>query len=247
MDPATDIAAGARSILDAATAAFAQGGFDSVSIADIARAAGVSKANVFHHFKSKEALHQEVLRLACTDHAEFAEGLLARDALSSADKLRALVAYDFEDGYAKPRDTHLVIREVMNTGCCTGRDLVEPFFVRNFDAIVAVIRQGQTRGEFRADVDAPTAALMMGGTFVMFFQNRHQLRRLLGMSRQPTPAECAERVSAALLGGVLAPVPAAAVRAGTVAQPKATARAAAPSNPKPTAARPPLTRKSKTS
>ena len=205
MEHPSDLAAGARSILDAATAAFAQGGFDSVSIADIARAAGVSKANVFHHFKSKEALHQEVLRLACTDHAEFAEDLLARDDLSSAAKLRALVAYDFEDAYAKPRDTHLIIREVMNTGCCTGRDLVEPFFMRNFDAIVAVIRQGQARGEFRADLDAPTVALTMGGSFVMFFQNRHQLGRLLGTGCCPTPADCAERVSAALLGGVLAP------------------------------------------
>lgn len=202
MDPASDIAAGARSILEAATAAFAQGGFDSVSMADIAKAAGVSKANIFHHFKSKEALHQAVLRLACTDHAEFAEGLLARDDLSSADKVRALVAYDFEDGYAKPRDTHLVIREVMNTGCCTGRDLVEPFFVRNFDAIVAVIRQGQTRGEFRSELDAPTVALAMGGTFVMFFQNRRQLSRLLGLKRCPTPAECAQRVSDLLLDGL---------------------------------------------
>lgn len=228
MERPSDIAAGARSILDAATDAFARGGFDSVSMADIAKAAGVSKANIFHHFKSKEALHQEVLRLACTDHAEFAEGLLGRDDLSSADKLRALVAYDFEDAYAKPRDTHLVIREVMNTGCCTGRDLVEPFFMRNFDAIVAVIRQGQRRGEFRADVDAPTLALTMGGTFVMFFQNRHQLTRLLGMARCPTPSECAERVSRTLLGGVLASAPArpaATAKSGT--KPAASTRTSA--------------------
>lgn len=204
MEPSPDIAAGARSILDAATEAFAQGGFDSVSMADIAKAAGVSKANIFHHFKSKEALHQEVLRLACADHAEFAEGLLARDDQPSIDKLRALIRYDFEDAYAKPRDTHLIIREVMNTGCCTGRDLVEPFFKRNFDAIVAVIRQGQARGEFRTDIDAPTIALMMGGSFVMFFQNRHQLGRFLGLDRCPSPTECADRVCAVLLGGVAA-------------------------------------------
>ena len=47
----------AQTILLAARRLFAERGFDGVSINDVAAAAGVSKANVFHHFGSKPKLH----------------------------------------------------------------------------------------------------------------------------------------------------------------------------------------------
>lgn len=40
---------------------FARRGIDGVSIADLAEAAGVSKSNVLHHFRSKEALYGAAL------------------------------------------------------------------------------------------------------------------------------------------------------------------------------------------
>ncbi len=205
MTPPSDLpSSGARAILDAATLGFARAVFDSVSIADIAAQAGVSKANIFHHFKSKEALHQEVLREACKGHAEFAEALLARSDLSSVDKLRALIHFDFTDAFGNELRTHLVVREVLNTGCCTGRDLIEPVFMRNFMAVVGIIRQGQARGEFSADIDASTTALMMGGTLMFFFQNRHTLDSFPGLGNGLTPEHYADMVCRTVLGGVVA-------------------------------------------
>jgi len=52
---------GARRILDVASRLFAEAGFEGVSIARIAREAGVGKATIFHHFPSKEALHKAAL------------------------------------------------------------------------------------------------------------------------------------------------------------------------------------------
>jgi len=65
--PETDSASspGAQSILEVAEQLFADSGFDSVSISDIAQRADVSKANIFHHFKSKEGLYLAVLKSAC--------------------------------------------------------------------------------------------------------------------------------------------------------------------------------------
>ena len=52
-------------IFCAAERLFAERGFDSVSINDVAREAGVCKANVFHHFASKQALYETVLTRSC--------------------------------------------------------------------------------------------------------------------------------------------------------------------------------------
>jgi AcrR family transcriptional regulator len=48
-------------ILGAALAVFGEHGYHSSSIDDIARAAGISKALIYEHFESKEALHLSLL------------------------------------------------------------------------------------------------------------------------------------------------------------------------------------------
>ena len=52
-------------ILAAATAAFAESGYDRATIRDIAARAGVDPALVIHYFGSKDALFAEVLQLPC--------------------------------------------------------------------------------------------------------------------------------------------------------------------------------------
>ncbi len=51
-------------IVDAATVAFAGGGYNATSMADIARACGVSHLIVYRHFESKECLYETVLERA---------------------------------------------------------------------------------------------------------------------------------------------------------------------------------------
>src|SRR4030065_1687382 len=62
-------------ILATAESLFAEHGFDAVSMNAIAEAAGVSKANVFHHFISKNDLYLAVLRNACRDSAQHLDDL----------------------------------------------------------------------------------------------------------------------------------------------------------------------------
>jgi AcrR family transcriptional regulator len=53
-----------RAIVDAATSAFATGGYAATSMADIASASGVSHLIVYRHFESKERLYAAVLERA---------------------------------------------------------------------------------------------------------------------------------------------------------------------------------------
>ena len=48
-------------VFDSAATRFAKGGFDGVSVDDIARDAGVNKAMIYYHFADKLALYRAVL------------------------------------------------------------------------------------------------------------------------------------------------------------------------------------------
>lgn len=75
-------------ILAEALPLFSAGGFCGTSLAEIGRAAGVTKATVLHHFASKEALFVEVLRRRdAGDSTSAATGASSRDA--AGEDLRA--------------------------------------------------------------------------------------------------------------------------------------------------------------
>lgn len=64
-------------IIDAATELFADGGFDGVSVQEIADKAGTHKTTVLYHFDTKEALHEAVLEKALGRVAEIQREFLA--------------------------------------------------------------------------------------------------------------------------------------------------------------------------
>ncbi len=54
-----------NTIIDAALAAFSANGYKKTSISDIAAAAGISKAMVFHYFGTKKELYLYLINLCC--------------------------------------------------------------------------------------------------------------------------------------------------------------------------------------
>jgi len=60
--PASDTSPKRRQVLDAATDLFLAQGYGAVSMDAVARAAGVSKATLYAHFASKEALFATIMR-----------------------------------------------------------------------------------------------------------------------------------------------------------------------------------------
>lgn len=199
---------GARNILESAAALFARDGYEPVSIAQIALHAGVSKANIFHHYESKEALFMAVMREASTEHAEWAEALLDEPG-SSADKLKRLVRFEMQNMFANDQRTRLILREVVDHGPCIGRQVAQQAFHRNFSAVVALFEQGKTRGEFRADLDSASAALTFRGALCLYFQCGETLRQFDEARHLDSASDFADRVCDIVLRGVV-PDPSAA-------------------------------------
>ena len=98
-------------ILGAAERLFAERGFDSVSISDVAREAGVCKANVFHHFAGKQALYEAVLAGSCARLGDEMERMLAADA-GAAEQIPHFLHWYRRYLREHPATARLLLREL---------------------------------------------------------------------------------------------------------------------------------------
>lgn len=196
-------AAGRGDILAAATDLFAESGYDAVSIQAIARRAGTSKANVFHHFGSKELLYLEVMRTACGGFATATELVHGVD----ADHARRVVEFlrgDMEQMREDPDRAHLILREVLESGPGRGQALATDVFDEHFRLVVGLFREGQEAGVFADDIVPEAAAVMMIAASVFVFQSRHVLRYLPDVDFVDDPEGYAELAGRILLDGLRA-------------------------------------------
>lgn len=197
-------APGRTEILTAAIDLFAELGFDGASINAIAARAGASKANVFHHFGSKEALYLETLRAACS---AFEPGL---EALADADRgfgerLRRFVHEDVVQLFSDPDRSRLILREVLESSPSRGRELATEVFDEHFARVVELFRSGQQSGVFRSDVPPALAASMTIACNVFLFQSQYVLRHLPGVDFVDDPERFAALVGRIMLDGLRGP------------------------------------------
>lgn len=205
--PATTPAARAGAverILAAAAALFSERGFDAVSVNDIAERAAVSKANVFHHFQSKNALYLAVLRDACRDSTERLQRL-GVDSGALAVRLADFAESQLKQMLEQSDVSRLVLRELLKDGERRGRELAERVYGDNFAKLVDVLRGGQARGELRADVDPAMVATLLIGANVFFFEAQEVLRHFPDVKFARAPAHYSRMLVDILLRGIAQP------------------------------------------
>lgn len=188
-------------ILRAAELLFSRLGYDGASINDIAREAKVSKANVFHHFNSKNALYLEVLRNACRDSAEHLQQLSAEKG-ALADRLAEFAENQLGHMIEQGRVSRLILRELLKDGDQRGRELAEKVFGDNFARLVEILRAGQARGELRSDVNPAMVATLLIGANVFFFEAQEVLRHFRDVDFARTPGRYSRMLVDILLRGV---------------------------------------------
>lgn len=148
------------SLTDVALRVFAERGFDGSSMDDVARAAGITKAAIYHHVSGKEALLERGLHRAL--EALFA--VLAEPGATrgrAIDRLRHIVRRVVEVAIAVLPELTVLVR--IRGNAKAERDAIERR--RAFDAhVTAIVREAQAQGEFDPDFDA---ALVVRLTFGM--------------------------------------------------------------------------------
>ena len=156
-------------IIEAAASVFARKGYTGTLMADIAVDAGVGKGTVYQYFHSKEDLFFEVFDWyvkKISDTATVDISALSRKASEKILTLGATVVracVDMTEMYG------LVIEFWAASATLKIKDRFQEAFRQGYaayrDVVAALIAEGIERGEFRKDIDPPSVAATLVGTW----------------------------------------------------------------------------------
>lgn len=176
-DPARKEAAGR--IVEAAGRLFSERGYEGVSIRDIAAAAGISKANVFHHFANKDELYAAVLDCCAEPLRQLLGGLPARPG-PAEQVLAETIHGHLEHMLEHPAAIRLLLRQLLGDHAGDPRADSGRLLGGNFELAAASILEMQRQGRLAADIEPAVLASMTFGAHLVFFLCRDVLAGLPG-------------------------------------------------------------------
>ena len=160
-------------IIQAAVTVFAQKGYASATIADIAAEAKIGKGTIYEYFASKDDLFFAVFewfKLQTEDAARVNIAVLGE---SAAGRLNAL-SDSLMGMWLEMKD---VFRLTMEFWAASSSSQMQDRFKANFrntyqdfrNIVNSLIREGIERGEFRTDINSESVAAALVGTWDALF------------------------------------------------------------------------------
>jgi AcrR family transcriptional regulator len=147
------------SLTDVALRVFAERGYDGASMDDVARAAGITKASIYHHVSGKEALLARGLGRALDALYAVLDEPAAREGTALA-RLRHIVARVAETTLRLRPELTVLFRA--HGASASEREALERR--RAFDRIVTtLLTQAQRDGDVRADLDPRVTTRLIFG------------------------------------------------------------------------------------
>jgi TetR/AcrR family fatty acid metabolism transcriptional regulator len=150
-----------RQILDAAVRVFARQGFHATRVSDIADEAGVAYGLVYHYFRSKDEVLNELfverwsLLLAAIEEADRAGG-------PHRDRLAAVASFIVDSYRHDPELMKVIIVEVTRAANSFGQTHLAQIR-RAYESIAKIVADGQEAGAFRTDVTPLFASMTFYG------------------------------------------------------------------------------------
>ncbi len=160
---------GEAAILSAGVRLFAKQGFDGVSMRGVAQAAGVSKANIYHHFSSKEALYLAILQSSAAETAALVENLA--DGVGSFDQRLKEFSKAYQHHlFDRHLSSRLLLRETLSGDEQKDKKIADQVVGNIFRRMISILYAGQEAGVLRDDLDPALCAFLLMGANVFFFQ-----------------------------------------------------------------------------
>jgi len=175
-------------ILEAAERLFRHYGYSKTTVADIARDLGMSPANIYRFFSSKEEIHQAICgRLLGTSYQQILD--ISRLPLSASERLRRSVTAQHELTVEAMLDDQKV-HEMVIVALERDWHVIEKHVDRVHDVFAEIIRQGIAAGEF-AEQDAVVAARCFGAATVTLCHPQ-MVAQCLAKQNRAAPVELIE-------------------------------------------------------
>ena len=148
-----------RLILRAAIRVFAEKGYHTCRVQDVAKEAGVAYGLVYHYFSSKEELLETIFRRTWARMLDAVEEV-ERSLAPAREQLEQVAHIVLSAWHADPDLVRVLVREVARSPHLQ-QEVDE---IQNaFAALERIVVQGQTTGELRADVSPRLGAWILYG------------------------------------------------------------------------------------
>lgn len=134
-------------VMEAACAEFAARGFEGAKVDRIARRAGLNKAMIYYHFRSKRALYLELVRSMLGAMIARVSPIADAD-LTPFEKLDAFAEALVQAGLERPDLPPIMLREIAEGGRHVEPESLKPI-IRILGVMTRIIGEGTARGEFR--------------------------------------------------------------------------------------------------
>jgi TetR/AcrR family fatty acid metabolism transcriptional regulator len=193
-----------QQILDAAIEVFAERGFHTSRVSDIAGRAGVAYGLVYHYFDNKD----EILRTIFLERWSVVLHVI-ESAISDAEtpveaRLRSIIGFLVDIYKANADIVEVIVLELLHSPAFM-RDEVVLGFQRAFAGISELVREGQRRGEIRQDLTPDVFSLFFFGGMEVAF-NAVALK-VFALREIPTEAFARSMVGFLMNGGAARPAP----------------------------------------
>jgi TetR/AcrR family transcriptional regulator len=192
-------AGAAGPILAAASALFAERGFERVSMREIASAAGVSKANLYHHYGSKQALYVATLHSA----ADYFEGPIERGTQGFERFFAGLCRDLLADLLDNEQAVRLILREALGGGVLTDETLATDVVGASFLRLRSLFARARGSREVNRRIDPAAIAALVIAVNVFYFLARNVIRHLPGIAPLADEDRYSRAIARVLLDGIL--------------------------------------------
>lgn len=191
-----------HALLDAAMRLFAEHGYHGVSMNQVALAAGVSKANVFHHFPNKETLFLAALRNAADRRSAVLEAGLQKNG-DFAEGLTAFLTAHLDSMNQEETASRLIMRAVTERDLpMSARNLAEQLFTETCERLMESLAERQRAGDWRDDLPPEFVMFLLLAGNSYLFQTRRVLRHLPGCGFADDPETFARRAADVFWNGL---------------------------------------------
>lgn len=150
-----------ETILRAAARVFARSGYFNAKVADVARAAGVADGTVYLYFKNKDDLLTSIFSWAMGQFLERARAELA-EATEPHEQLRRFVHLHFALLEQEP-DIAIVFQIELRQSTKFMEQFSTTYLAEYLQMLRGIIQEGQSKGVFRAQLNAKLIAKLLFG------------------------------------------------------------------------------------
>lgn len=186
-------------ILKAAVKLFAMKGYNSVSIRDIGKAAGVNSAAISYYFGGKKELYRDILEQGSSLLMEYVAEA-ARGNHSPEE-----IIHLYSRFFYKIMNQHPYVLRIFSWEMIHPTDVFASIGKERFAAVFTVLRgaitDGMERGVFRSDV-RPTEACISWAGMVAYFYLMSELKKRFAVKEELSEADYVSQAYEVMMNGI---------------------------------------------